>query len=247
MDCLTWEGLGNRINAMASSLVATEGTVYLKWAVNKHCPLPFEEVFDPVPRVEVQNVFAKRFPYSVKTDRICYYYVCNPARIRRKFGCSITDQYVTLLRSLIPYKRIKLKQNSAGLHYRKHMPESPPVPEFIEYARQWLQRRKNPPLFISSDSSESMEELLKAFPEAIHQNTDRRPKTDFDRTEENFRSWIQALQTFYRCRAGVLSSTKRSTSLDVIRGYGVRVSYAETKQNHRNNFIEKRINASSTS
>ena len=42
--CEAFEGLCNRINGIVSAL-ATGRPIYLRWAVNRQCPMPFEEVF----------------------------------------------------------------------------------------------------------------------------------------------------------------------------------------------------------
>ena len=94
MDCLVWEGFGNRINALASALATTEDTVNLYWAVNKHLPLKFEKVFSPIRRVKVVNVNAARFEYSRLSHRICHYYLCNPRKIRSfEFSSSVLNYY----------------------------------------------------------------------------------------------------------------------------------------------------------
>lgn len=242
MDCLVWEGLGNRFNALASSLVAANPgeTVNLYWAVNKHCPLPFEEIFKPLDGVNVCNLSASQFAYSQSPNRICYYYACNPRNIRRRFGCRFGDCYALLLKHLKKVPPLNL-ENPIGIHYRDYMAESPPVDQFVEMALEWIGKRHHKQVFVASNSAEALREL-EQLPNAISYPAKRQAK-DFDRSEQGLIDWIGELQTFRKCRSGLLSSTYRSTVFDVFRGIKIQPHYMESEKNHRDISIERKINA----
>lgn len=239
MDCLVFEGLGNRINGMASALVATGGKVDLYWSVNKHCPLPYESIFKPISRLVVRKVRAKRFRYHVSTNSICHYYPVNPARIQRRFGCRFRDAYALILSRMIPKAEIDFRP-TVGLHYRRHMPESAPLDEYIEYARQWMEKRAGEVVFVSSDCSESAAAICAAFPDA-HTIEQSGLTHDFDRSADNMIAWCRALSVFKKCRRGVLSSTFRSSALDSIRGYEIPIDYVESGQRARDLVLENQI------
>jgi hypothetical protein len=76
IHCRVFEGLCNRINCLASAL-ATARPVYLRWAVNQHCPLPFEDIFHAIVGVKVTNEPVQEYLYEATPRKICWFYPKN--------------------------------------------------------------------------------------------------------------------------------------------------------------------------
>jgi len=76
LHCYVYEGLCNRINALASA-IATGSPVVLHWSINKHCPASFNDLFDPIPNVEVLEESADGYPYSRSPQKLCWFYPAN--------------------------------------------------------------------------------------------------------------------------------------------------------------------------
>ena len=245
MDCLVWEGLGNRFNAIASALATTKGEVNLYWSVNKHLPLSFEEVFRPVDRLRVKNVNASRFEYSRNSDRICYYYVCNPKAIASKpFSELILSNYRLLFDSMLPeHRSFDLPKSSVGIHYRSFLDESKPFFGFLDRCRQWIDAKRIAPeaVFVSSDNVRYTRLMHACLPNAKRLKDDDGMRNDFDRVP-SFKHWLKALDVFSRCYGGVYSSCARSTAFDVMRGYGIATTFDEAGKHHRDARIENDLN-----
>ena len=241
MQCLTFEGLGNRINAIASALTATKRTretIHLTWAINKHLPMAFEDVFRPIQRIEARSVYAQRFAYSQTWNRLCYYYASNPRNLRKGYPCAMRDNYLVVLNAM-KIGKPQASGDLAGLHYRAFMPETPSLSDYIERAKQWAPDCR---LFIASNCEKSRDKIAAAFPGSVVAD-DAGQTADFDRSQQSVIQWADCLKTFARCNRGILSSTKRSTALDSVRGYRVRVEYVHESDHHRNEHLERLINA----
>jgi len=241
MNCLVWEGLGNRINALASCM-ATGSEIELTWAVNSHCPLSYEQLFKPIERVKVQNVFARRFAYSRNRHRHCYYYLTNlTGKSNRHFSCEVRKAYRLLLRSMKPSRPVTPRSDSmAGIHYRAFMPESPNVDAFILQAQDWLKNRQAESVFVSSDSDEAQQKIVSSIDNAF---TIKQTHivSDLQRCRASVIDCARAMKVFKSCKLGVLASTYRSTVTDAARAW-VKVNYAEKNSNHRNKSLERLIN-----
>ena len=246
MDCLVWEGFGNRINALASALTTTEDTVNLYWAVNKHLPLKFEGVFSPIKRVKVVNVNAARFEYSRLPHRICHYYLCNPKQIRSvEFSNSVLNYYRLLFNNFkrkIPISSKMLPPSSVGIHYRHYLPETANVADYLESCKAWINSRPVKPkaVFIASDHKESAKFLQACIPGAFLLESDDGMVCDFDRVR-SIKSWFESLVIFSQCRNGIYSSCARSTAFDVLRGIGIRTYFDECERHDRSINLESAI------
>ena len=238
MHCLVWEGLGNRLNALASC-IATGRDVELVWAVNSHCPLLYHEVLKPIDGVTVQNVNARRFTYSRNAHRYCYYYLTNlTENSNRQFGCDVRKIYRQLLRSLTaPRPTLPNSKTMAGIHYRAHMPESPTVDQFIEQADRWLAKRNSQSVFVSSDSAEAQQRIADTIANSFTIDQ-QHIASDLQRSRASVTDCVRAMKAFKSCKLGVFASTFRSTVTDAVRSW-VHVDYAEREQNHRNQSLER--------
>lgn len=244
MDCLVWEGLGNRFNAIASALVVSK-QVDLYWSVNKHLPMMFEEVFKPVDGLRVKNINAKMFEYSQTVDRICHYYVCNPSGLDiSDFSKAILKNYRLLFDSMLDSHGAEMvfPRASVGIHYRSFLEQSKPFPEFLQRCKQWIDQKPFKPdaVFVSSDNSEYSRQLHSSIPNARMLAQDTGMKNDFDRVG-SFDIWLKSLAIFRQCYGGIYSSCIRSTAFDVMRGYGIVTDFDESEKHDRHLSLENQI------
>lgn len=54
-EVVLWEGFFNRLNGLINGLLIHGSSFRVRWAVNTHLPHRFEELFDPIPGIEVVN------------------------------------------------------------------------------------------------------------------------------------------------------------------------------------------------
>ena len=245
MDCLVWEGLGNRINAITSSLSTSEEDITLYWSVNSHLPFRFEEVFDPIERINVVNVRADKFTYSQHPQRICYYYLCNPKQLDlSEFAKEVLKYYkVVFDRIRLELPEVKLPDDSVGVNYRHFLKQSKGVNQFHSAYNEWIKDKKLTPstVFISGDSQKHCEQLVKLIPNSFILDNYIGLSSDLDRNKGNFDVWVRSLQTLSKCKSGVFSSCKVSTACDVLRGYDIDVDYHEKFDHHRSMDLESAI------
>jgi len=244
MDCLVWEGLGNRFNAIASSMVISKD-IDLYWSVNKHLPVNFQQIFKPIEGINVKNIHAERFGYSQLVGRICHYYVCNPGRLDiNDFSKEILQKYRLLFDSILDKHtaKIKLPTTSVGIHYRSFLEESRPVEEFLYRGLNWINQKPIKPevVFISSDNVKYTKFLQSKIPNAQISPEDMGMQDDLDRVS-SFGDWLKSLSIFRQCYGGIYSSCARSTAFDVMRGYGIITDFDESDKHDRNNLIEEEI------
>jgi len=244
MDCLVWEGLGNRFNCIASCLTATEQAVKLYWSVNEHCPLRYEELFRPHPRVNVRNIYARRFEYSSSKHRICYYYCVNPSKLPSKeFGRKINSNYRDLF-NLLKFGSGNLELRgvkSIGINYRKYLEGNIDIEEFLRFCEIKIREVGPEKVFISSDCIQSSTYLASKIPNSVMQS-DRGMSSDLGRDTTNFTSWIDTLKSYRMCDQGIVSSYKRSTVPDCLRGFGIKSIFPKCEEDWRDSNIENQIN-----
>ena len=119
-ECYAYEGLCNRINGIASSL-ATGRKIKLHWAVNKHCPVSFEQIFRPFPGVQVINEQVVKYNYVVSPDKLCWFY---PRKIINLPSRIFQERVYAAYRLILEQVRYRVEECpeslTLGLHFRHY-------------------------------------------------------------------------------------------------------------------------------
>jgi len=238
LSCYSFHGLCNRINGIASAL-ATNRLVKLHWAVNQHCPVKFEDLFNPIQGLSVINEAVNRYATGCTPDRICWFYPKNLCGVETTlFRKRLYHCYSLLLASLKPINFEKPEGVSIGLAFRNFMPERGCLEDYISQAVSVVRHIKPDSVHIASDCENSKARILtdlRTLDLSITTNQCRLLTRDMDRNDEAVRGMVQDLFSLRECRAGIISNTTRSSVPDSLRCSGVRTYYTQSSIRHRDN------------
>jgi hypothetical protein len=258
IHCRVFEGLCNRINCLASAL-ATGRPVYLRWAVNRQCPLEFERVIranpntvregdrhnllrrlrklEPVPDVKVVNEPVEEYSYEANPRRICWYFPRNvdglPPDVFRErlFGA-----YRQILERLAVRGYVIPPPPAIGLVFRRFHPHTDAFDHFWKSVETAVSALRPQTVFVASDSDEHKRELLRRLDDlgvATAANDCPLLTSDLARPAENVLGMCRDLLSLAHCRVGVIASSSVSTVPDSLRGMGVRVYYTHRSADFR--------------
>ena len=228
ITCSVFEGLTNRINGIASA-IATGKHVFLMWAVNAHCPMRFEEVFRPIPDLEVAYEVADSYPYVVTPDQLCWFYPRNVMGLERDvFRRRLYAAYQTLLEHMISPEADRVPAPALGLHYRHHLPEAGGFEDYVERVLRVIGSLQPRGIYLATDSEghrNRLVDVLEDLPVKVLWGKGEQLQSDLDRTVGNVKGLMQDLLALSSCRLGVITNSTRSSVPDILRGAGV-PSYA---------------------
>lgn len=229
LDCVVFEGLGNRINAIVSSYLQRP-CFTLYWSINDHCPVSFEDLFEPLEGIEVVELTgASFFPYSRSTRRICWFYLLKPVWFTDKeFAARAKQGYQYLISKLRHRPTYDLPKDTVGIHFRFHLPagSSASLPVFLQQLLPWLRQRDPGTVFVTSDDQQIKYEIIKRVQRWGYETAvvdSPLLKHDFDRSKDNLIGLSKELVLFTQCTLGVISNSARSTVVDSCRGFNVPV------------------------
>lgn len=249
-DCLVWEGFSNRLNSIASTYLAVEDFT-LWWAVNSHCPVPFEFCFDDLCGVEPRNVLAERFPYSLERGRVCWYYLGLAGEIDPEFHRKrIRQVYAYLLRKMKHRPSFEMRRESCCIQYRHHIPEGgQPFDSFKVAILQFLDKQPMSHVLVMSDDEESVARISRLVIE-----TGRKPISipgsrmddDLDRSPEIVSKLCQELILASQCSRGIISNSDRSSVSDSAKALGIPVLKTFSGKDYGRNHELENLNARTT-
>ena len=222
--CRAFEGLCNRINGIASAL-ATGREVELHWAVNKQCPVRFEEVFQPIPGLTVINEEILSYRYITSRHQLCWFYPRNIEKLPlQEFRQRLYAAYRQVLDALLVTSWAHPTPPAVGLHLRSFLPDSTPVDTFARDAIDHIQRLGARSAHLATDHFESGQKailLLQAAGIDVSFNAGTRSKHDLDRSHDGIMTMCADLRSLSECKQGILVNSCRSTVADVLRGHGI--------------------------
>lgn len=209
----------------------------LYWAVNKHCPAAFEELFHPIEDVTVSNQSVKRFKTGVSKDRICWFYprqTCTSLP-KEEFRNRIYSAYRKILAALI--SRVDASpvdtENRLGLAHRRFLPAGSSgihsvSTDYLLHVTKAVQSLGATSAHIACDNAEDKERLSQHL-----QELDVVPLInpcdlmlhDFDRSKASVVGMGDDLLSLSQCSLGILSNSTRSTVPDSLRGFGIKIYY----------------------
>ena len=228
IHCRVFEGLCNRINCLASAL-ATGQPVYLRWAVNRQCPLEFERVFNAIDNVKVANEPVEQYGYEASPRRICWYFPRNvdglPSDVfrQRLFGA-----YRQILSRLAVRGHVIPPPPAIGLIFRRFHPHTDTFEHFWQSVTPVVSALRPQSVFVASDSDEHKRQLLLRLDDlgvATAANDCPLLTSDLVRRPENVLGMCRDLLSLAHCRQGVIASSSVSTVPDSLRGMGVPVYF----------------------
>ena len=236
LDCRVFEGLCNRINALATALV-TGRQIRLQWAVNKHCPVRFEEVLGGLGGVSVVNEEQPSYAYVIGPDELCWFYPRNLSRLPKDvFRSRLYNAYGYLHRQL-KYSPIEgLPSRSLGLQFRRHFRGRGGLEPFIEWAGRVVSRLRPAQVYVASDCADCKREIIHRIGQhniVAKAGEHRLMEHDFDRSLDNVRGMCCDLRALAQCSLGVIANSTRSTIPDSLRAFGVQSYYTFDDGFHR--------------
>lgn len=225
IECRVFEGLTNRINGMVSAL-ATGRRVLLFWAINRHCPVRFNQVFNPVAGVKVFEEYTDQYEYEFMPDRLCWFYPRNVLGMRdQQFRDRIYQAYRLLWDQLkIKTEEKLLSTDDLGLHYRHHLADSQPFEDFKKKALEVIAACRPRRVYVATDSDQHGEKLaraIRAYVPEVYTGHSVKMEHDLDRSVEGVAVLINDLHALSACGIGVLTNSARSTVPDILRCLGV--------------------------
>ena len=215
-----WEGLCNRINGMASAL-ATGRPVDLYWAVNEHCPLQYEVLFEKLNGIDsVTNELVGRYHPRLRGPSLFnFYYPVNIDGLEKTtYRKNMQAAYETICGSLF---RGKVKQHDhpkTGISFRQHFPagEVFPVEPFLKVLQIDLKEKGVNQVWVVADSRTQKERIidqLESHGIQCFYNDCQLPEHDLDRDPAQMENFIDDLFGLHACRKFYLNNT-RSTLCD---------------------------------
>jgi len=236
--CEVFEGLCNRINAIAS-VMATGRSVHLWWAVNEHCPIPFERVFNQSFGMRVINDCAESYKYSRLPNHLCWFYPQNLdglpfVEFKQRMGTA----YRQILEGLAVETWEKPTGPALGVTYLHHLPDTDTFEQFWERLAVVIGRIDPRSVHVASDSldmKETMAGLLQAMGIVVTTNTYPLMGHDRDRSPANVLGMCSDLRSLSGCGLGVLANSTRSSIVDSLQGFGVEAIYTMDDKWHRYN------------
>ena len=234
--CRTYEGLCNRINAIASSLT-TGRPVELQWAVNSHCPVQFEDVFALDFGMTVANEAVDHYPYCRTHESFCWFYPQNIDQLPfAVFQQRMHRAYRLLLEGM------KLKSWSVpvspalGISYRHHLKDVDGLEHFWSCVKRAVNGVCSKGVHLATDSQKIKDELLQrllALNVDVTINDCKLLAHDFDRSLDNVLGMCSDLRSLASCQLGVITNSARTTTTDPLRGFGVRAYSTTDDRRHR--------------
>lgn len=226
-QCFLFEGLGNRINGLVSALL-TNREVDVRWSVNQHCPVRFEQLFFPVEGTHVQNVDDESFPYIQDANRICCRFLVNVANLEEgSFRTNAKKHYRSILNQLKHRPDFDLPERTVGIHYRAYFEaeSGEQFDGFVSQLKSWLDQKGPTCVFIASDSRQAKLRIQDAVERFGYQTAiiecPLLVTGDFDRSLENLIGMSKEMILFGQCSRGILSNSAQSSVCDSARGFDV--------------------------
>lgn len=223
-EVFVFEGLCNRVNTLATALMKWPDGFRLRWIVNKHCPLTFEEIFDVSKFPEVSVTYDpgkwKEGDYIIDDRELCYFFL-NTSQPRH-----VTYETYSRIYDAVLHPRMDTPANieqSVGVQLRTKIEyhQRANVPQTVELV-DWLCRRTGAfEIILSSDDQERGEKMtarLERLGYSVHPLLSDL-KGDFDRTNENMKFFIRSWLLFSLCPYGV-TNVVLSSIMDMSRAFG---------------------------
>jgi hypothetical protein len=236
--CEVFEGLCNRINAIASAM-ATGRPVHLWWAVNEHCPIPFERVFKQTFGMHVTNEEVDDYRYARLPNHLCWFYPQNLDGLPfDEFKRRMRVAYRQILEGLAVEAWEKPIGPALGVAYRHHLLDTDTFAHFWECLEIVVSRLGVHHLHVAADLLEMKEKivgLLQARGKAVATNTYPLMGHDRDRSPANVLGMCADLRSLAGCGLGVLANSTRSSVVDSLQGFGVEAIYTMDDKWHRYN------------
>ncbi len=223
--CRVFEGLSNRINAIATAMT-TRRPIHLHWLVNDHCPVPFEEVFEPLDGVRIINESGIEYPYSVDGDVFCWFFPKNIGRLPHPvFRERLYAAYRTILGRMKVAAWARPAAPALGLHFRHHQEHAGELPPFLAGVKRAVALLAPASVFLAGDSVEHKMAITTRMRElgvSVVTNDVPLMGHDLDRSADQVSGMCRDLRSLCECRLGVIVNSARSTVADPLRGHGVR-------------------------
>lgn len=249
--CCVYEGFCNRINCLVSAIL-TNRPVQLFWGVNQHCPVRFEELFEPIENVAVTNLPVEYFPYRISEQFLCWFYVANVLDLpREEFTRRAKASYRLVLSKLRHRSTVTLPYRTAGISYRHFFSKGSAdgIDSFLRKTYRWLKSNSPDHVFVAADSSDAKRCIVKFVDRLkIKYSVIECPllTSDLDRSKENLVGLSKELLCFTRCNLGIISNSMRSSVTDSSRGFNVSVHKTfDSKLDRRNYTLESWLNENS--
>ncbi len=236
--CQVFEGLCNRINAIASAM-ATGRPVHLWWAVNEHCPIPFERLFNRKFEMHVTNEEVGDYRYARLPNHLCWFYPQNLDGLPvDEFKQRMGTAYRQILEGFAIEEWETPTAPALGVTYRHHLPDTDTFEHFWECLEVVVRRLCPRHVHVASDSLEMKEKmagLLRAKGIEVTTNVYPLMGHDRDRSPANVLGMCADLRSLAGCGMGVLANSTRSTVVDSLQGFGVEAIYTMDDKWHRYN------------
>jgi hypothetical protein len=223
-ELFVFEGFTNRVNALASALLRWEDGFLIRWMENQHCPVPFTELFEPFPGVEVtsQPGSWREYHYENSEDRLCHYFLSTD-RQRRE----VKKAYELILQQCrIDDYGVEVKgiRNSVALHYRRHIEwEKASESSCLDFLAVLLERTAAEHVVIASDDDETglrLAESVRSMGLSVSVlGQGAGLASDLDRDVARVREFVKIWRTLTLCPWSI-SNAISSTVLDASRALG---------------------------
>lgn len=238
ITCETFEGLCNRMNGIVSAF-ATGRPILLRWAVNRQCPVPFEEVFAETFGAEVVNETVEEYAYARTQERFCWFYPQNIGGL--PFGVfkhRVLEAYRRLLRSMRVATWAIPKSPALGLAYRHHLCDTDRLEHYWNCVEAVINNLRPAGVHVATDSAAIKQEFtarLEPLGVCVSLNDCPLLTHDYDRSPANVLGMCADLKSLACCRLGIVSNSTRSTVPDSLRGFGIQSYFTMDDMRHRHN------------
>jgi len=224
ITCRVFEGLGNRINAIASAMT-TGCAITVFWAVNSHCPAPSKAVFKPIENLKFVDQEVATYNYIVNKRELCWFYPRNiyllPVDVFRR---RLHKAYRTILESFQISTWAKPSSNALGLHYRSFLADTDTLKSFLASVTKVSTAISHPVVHVASDCSLAKQQIvehMEGLGVAASVNSCRLMNHDLDRSLLSVFGMCRDLRSLACCNLGVVTNSSQSTVVDSLRGFGV--------------------------
>jgi len=229
-EVVLFEGFFNRLNGLVNGRLAFGDQFRVRWAINKHLPHRFSDLFEDIPGVEVEEVDELGYwPENLnpETGPLCYWFIGRNLASERTRIEQAYRYFFRYLKTEPSQPAQKMAIHYRGYHHSAHVDPR----AFLEWCHEKITENNLDQVFVVCDSKkELIEESLQGFDIKTNWGRSRPMSDDFDRGSlQGTLDFIADILTLANCDT-VLSSFAETTIVDPAHGLGRRViSYSGSR------------------
>jgi lipopolysaccharide biosynthesis glycosyltransferase len=219
-EVVLFEGFFNRLNGLVAGLLLHGPGFKTRWAVNRHLPHRFEELFDRLSFSDVVNTIGPGYHkdnIDAARGALCYWYLPDTVTASRD---EVAAAYrVVISRLKVPHRELGVR---AGIHFRgEHRSARTNAVEFAQWCLTQLRSRGIDRCFVLADTSrEEIGAILTGGGIEITWGKAPPLSKDLDRRDlDAIKEFIADALALAECET-VLTSFDETTIVDPARAFG---------------------------